>query len=64
MISRPQVLFEEDENGNKTEPYENVVFDVTTESTGAVTEAMGTRKGIMTNLRFLQEDLLVIDQNS
>ena len=50
MISRPQVLFEEDENGNKTEPYENVVFDVPTESTGAVTEAMGTRKGIMTTM--------------
>ena len=41
---------QEDENGNKTEPYENVVFDVPTESTGAVTEAMGTRKGIMTTM--------------
>ena len=50
MISRPQVLFKEDENGNKLEPYENVVFDVPTESTGAVTEAMGTRKGIMNSM--------------
>ena len=46
MISRPQVLFKE-EDGKKLEPYENVVFDVPTESTGAVTEAMGNRKGIM-----------------
>lgn len=50
MISRPEVLFQEDENGKKLEPYENVVFDVPTESTGAVTEAMGTRKGIMTTM--------------
>lgn len=50
MISRPQVLFKEDEDGKKLEPYENVVFDVPTESTGAVTEAMGTRKGIMSGM--------------
>ncbi|MCT4640799.1 MAG: translational GTPase TypA [Bacteriovoracaceae bacterium] len=47
MISRPQVLYKENEDGSKLEPYENVVFDVPNESTGAVTEAMGTRKGIM-----------------
>lgn len=47
MIARPQVLMKEDENGNKQEPYEVVVFDVPSDSTGAVTEAMGTRKGIM-----------------
>jgi len=47
MISRPEVLFKEDEDGSKLEPYENVVFDVPNDSTGAVTEAMGTRKGIM-----------------
>ncbi len=46
MIARPQVLIKE-EDGVKQEPYEKVVFDVPTESTGAVTEAMGTRKGVM-----------------
>ncbi len=67
MISRPQVLMKEDEDGEKLEPYEKVVFDVPTESTGAVTEAMGTRKGFMkgmaqlvkpeqeSSLKFLQE---------
>jgi GTP-binding protein len=50
MISRPQVLYKEDEAGNKLEPYENVVFDVPNDSTGAVTEAMGTRKGIMSGM--------------
>ncbi len=47
MIARPQVLMQEDADGKKSEPYERVVFDVPTESTGAVTEAMGTRKGLM-----------------
>ena len=46
MIARPQVLMIE-EDGVKKEPYEKVVFDVPTECTGAVTEAMGTRKGLM-----------------
>ena len=46
MVARPQVLMIE-EDGVKKEPYEIVVFDVPNESTGAVTEAMGTRKGIM-----------------
>ena len=46
MIARPQVLMKE-EDGEKQEPYEKVVFDVPSDSTGAITEAMGTRKGIM-----------------
>ena len=46
MIARPQVLFKE-EGETKLEPYENVVFDVPNDSTGAISEAMGTRKGIM-----------------
>ena len=46
MISRPQVLYRM-EGDTKLEPYEKLVVDVPTESTGAVTEAMGTRKGIM-----------------
>jgi GTP-binding protein len=49
MIARPQVLMQEVE-GETQEPYEKVVFDVPTESTGAVTEAMGTRKGIMESM--------------
>ena len=49
MISRPQVLFKE-EGDKKLEPYENVVFDVPNDSTGAISEAMGTRKGIMQSM--------------
>lgn len=46
MIARPEVLMKE-VDGVKQEPYEKVVFDVPNESTGVVTEAMGTRKGLM-----------------
>ncbi len=50
-ISRPRVLFGEDENGNKTEPYETVVIDVDDEFSGTVVEKMATRKGEMTDMR-------------
>src|SRR6476619_3164087 len=39
-ISRPRVLFREDENGNKTEPYEIVVIDVDDEFSGTVVDKM------------------------
>jgi GTP-binding protein len=50
-ISRPRVLFGEDENGKRTEPYETVVIDVDEEYAGTVVEKMATRKGEMTDMR-------------
>ena len=50
-ISRPRVLFREDENGNKTEPYETVVIDVDEEHSGTVVEKMNLRKAEMTDMR-------------
>ncbi len=50
-ISRPRVLFREDENGNRTEPYETVVIDVDDEHSGTVVEKMALRKGEMTDMR-------------
>ena len=50
-ISRPRVLFEEDENGNKTEPYETVIIDVDEEYSGTVVEKMNIRKAELTDLR-------------
>ena len=50
-ISRPRVLFGEDENGNKTEPYETVVIDVDEEYSGTVVEKMAIRKAEMTDMR-------------
>ncbi|WP_294395609.1 translational GTPase TypA [uncultured Sphingomonas sp.] len=50
-ISRPRVLFGEDENGKRTEPYETVVIDVDDEYSGTVVEKMNLRKAEMTDMR-------------
>ncbi|MFM2020429.1 MAG: GTP-binding protein TypA [Pseudomonadota bacterium] len=50
-ISRPRVLYREDENGNRNEPYETVVIDVDDEHSGTVVEKMALRKGEMTDMR-------------
>lgn len=47
MISRPKVLFKEDADGNQLEPFERLVLDVPSDSTGAITEALAQRKGMM-----------------
>ncbi|MFM9828699.1 MAG: translational GTPase TypA [Sphingomonas sp.] len=50
-ISRPRVLFKDDENGSKTEPYETVIIDVDEEYSGTVVEKMNIRKAEMTDMR-------------
>ncbi|WP_114520495.1 translational GTPase TypA [Altererythrobacter sp. ZODW24] len=50
-ISRPRVLYREDEDGKRTEPYETVVIDVDDEFSGTVVEKLATRKGEMTDMR-------------
>ena len=49
-ISRPRVLFRE-ENGQRTEPYEQVVIDVDDEYSGTVIDKMNLRKAEMTDMR-------------
>ena len=50
-ISRPRVLFHQDEKGNRTEPYETVVIDVDEEYSGTVIDKMAIRKAEMTDMR-------------
>jgi len=50
-ISRPRVLFGEDESGKKTEPYETVIIDVDEEYSGTVVEKMAIRKAELTDMR-------------
>ena len=50
-ISRPRVLFAEDESGKRTEPYETVVIDVDDEYSGTVVEKMQRRKAELTDMR-------------
>ncbi len=50
-ISRPRVLFGEDEDGKRTEPYETVIIDVDEDYSGTVVEKMNLRKAEMTDMR-------------
>jgi len=50
-ISRPRVLFREDEHGNKTEPIEEVVIDVDDAYTGVVVDKMAQRKAEMREMK-------------
>ena len=50
-ISRPRVLFQTDENGNKLEPMEEVVIDVDEQYSGVVVEKMSIRKGELQEMK-------------
>ncbi len=49
LVSKPQVIFK-NEGGRKLEPMEIAVIDIEDSFVGAVTEKLGKRKGIMTNM--------------
>jgi GTP-binding protein len=49
LVSKPTVVFKE-ENGKKMEPMELAVIDIEDSYVGAVTEKLGKRKGVMTNM--------------
>ena len=48
QVGQPQVLFKEDDNGQKLEPIEHMVVDVPEEFSGKVIEMVTQRKGDMT----------------
>ena len=56
MASRPEVLFKEDEDGKKLEPYEKVVLDIPNDTTGPITEKLSIRKGKMEGMLPLGDD--------
>lgn len=50
QVSQPKVIFKE-ENGTKTEPFEEVVVDVPEEMSGAVISALTTRKAQLMDMK-------------
>ena len=50
-VSRPRVVYQQDENGKRLEPIEEVVVDVDDEYSGTVVEKMALRKAEMTDMR-------------
>ncbi len=49
QVSQPEVIVKEI-NGQKSEPYEELVIDVPSESSGSVIEKIGKRRGIMKDM--------------
>ena len=49
-VSKAEVLYKDDEDGNKLEPMEHAMIDVPDEYAGAVIEKLGQRKGEMINM--------------
>ena len=50
-VSRPRVIFKEDEQGNKLEPFEDCTIDVDEEYSSSVIDSMNKRKGEMLDMR-------------
>jgi GTP-binding protein len=50
-VSRPRVLYQIDDNGNRLEPMEEVVIDVDEPYTGIVVEKISIRKGELMDMR-------------
>ncbi|MDA8603757.1 translational GTPase TypA [Alphaproteobacteria bacterium] len=50
-VSRPRVVYQRDENGNRLEPFEEVTVDVDADYSGAVVEKIGMRKGELKDMR-------------
>jgi GTP-binding protein len=49
LVSKPSVVIK-NEGGKKLEPFEHAVIDIEDPYVGAVTEKLGLRKGVMTNM--------------
>ena len=55
QVSRPEVIFHEDENGNLLEPYEEVHIETSAETTGIVVEMLGARRGRMVDMHEMED---------
>ena len=50
QVSQPQAIIKE-EDGQKMEPFEEVIIDSPKELAGLIIETLGRRKGIMTQMK-------------
>jgi len=51
QVSQPQVIFREENDGERREPFEEIVIDVPEEMQGVVIEKLGKRGAVMTNTK-------------
>ena len=55
-VSRPRVIFKEDDKGNKLEPFEDATIDVDEEYSSSVIDSMNKRKAEMLDMRCAGSD--------
>jgi GTP-binding protein len=55
QVSRPEVIFRVDSDGNTLEPFEEVHIETSSDTTGAVVEMLGVRRGQMIDMREMSE---------
>ena len=55
QVSRPEVILKHGKDGEILEPFEEMYIETGSESTGAVVEMLGARRGRMTDMRELGE---------
>ncbi|MDX1664486.1 MAG: translational GTPase TypA [Candidatus Promineifilaceae bacterium] len=60
QVSRPQVIFRKDENGQMLEPFEEVEIETSPETVGAVVEMLGQRRGEMRSMRHLSDETVLL----
>jgi len=51
QVSRPEVIFKQGPDGNLLEPFEEVHIETSSDTTGAVVEILGVRRGRMLDMR-------------
>ena len=55
QVSRPEVIYRKDEQGNLLEPFEEVHIETSSETTGVVVEMLGTRRGRMIDMHEMED---------
>ena len=60
QVSQPEVIFRQENDGERSEPFEEVVIDIPAEYQGAVIERLGVRGFVMTNLIAHAESLRLL----
>jgi GTP-binding protein len=59
QVSQPQVIIKE-ENGQKLEPFEEVIIDTPEEFSGIIIEKISKRKGIMTEMKHEENHIRLV----
>ncbi|QQG46561.1 MAG: translational GTPase TypA [Candidatus Niyogibacteria bacterium] len=51
QVSQPQVIFHQEENGERSEPFEEVIIDTPSQHQGTIIERLGKRRFVMKDIK-------------